>query len=677
MASLRVLMIEDNDVDRVLWKRFLAQADSCEYEFAEETRGDAALQTYQTWRPDCVLLDFNLPDMDGIEFLNRLQSSGHSCAIVFATAFGSEQVAVRALKSGATDYLVKDTLTPDSLRRAVVGATEKHRLVRQVERHRLELEQRNRCLEESQEQVRAAFAREHEARTAAEASEARIRGLTEAIPQIVWTASRAGSLEYVNGRWTELTGASSAAAMGTGWAGFLHEADRAETLYRWRESAETSDNFEVECRLRTVNGDYRLQLLRGIALPLREGGAAWVGTLTDIEDQRRAAQLDYHRQKLESLGMLAGGIAHDFNNLLVGVMGGVSYALEVLSETDASRPMLEAALRASERAAHLVRQMLAYAGKGNYLMQRVDLAHVVASTCQLLRASISRTIQFQIGTGTDTPFVFADRSQMEQIVMNLVINAAEAIGNDQPGVITIRTGLEWREKPLVLSTSELAPGAYVTMEVTDTGCGMDEQTKSRIFDPFYTTKFTGRGLGLAAVLGITRSNGGAVDVRSKPGAGSTFTVLLPAAAEAQEAAPATSDVQGSAVAGVVLVVDDEECVRRTAAGVLRRSGYQVHTAAGGRDALLIAGRAPSQFSAVLLDMSMPDLSGEETLRQLRNTGVTCPIVISSGHAEQEMYRRFGTDASAFLQKPYPARKLVETIASLHSKNSLRSRTANP
>jgi signal transduction histidine kinase len=260
----------------------------------------------------------------------------------------------------------------------------------------------------------------------------------------------------------------------------------------------------------------------------------WLGTLTDIEDERQAERLLFQRQKLESIGVLAGGVAHDFNNLLVGIIGGVSYALQVLPPEHDLRPVLELAFKAGDRAAHLTRQMLAYAGKGSFQVEDVDIGPMVNATWQLIQPSIPGSVNVKLLIRPDLPPIYTDPTQFQQIVMNLIINACESVPPGREGVVIVSTDVERVDAPRSTWSADLKPGAYVVLEVRDNGCGIDPVTLGKIFDPFFTTKFTGRGLGLAAVHGIVRSNQGSIEVDSTPGKGSTFRVLLPVSTTARE-----------------------------------------------------------------------------------------------------------------------------------------------
>ena len=368
----------------------------------------------------------------------------------------------------------------------------------------------------------------------------------------------------------------------------------------------------------------------------------------NLEEQLRQAQ------KLESLGLLAGGVAHDFNNLLTGILGNASLVLEMLSPPEPERGMLEDVVRASERAAELTRQLLAYAGKGKFVVQPVHLSEVVREIGQLVRSSIPRQVELNMNLPPDLPVVEADPSQMQQLVMNLVINAAEAIG-DKTGTVEVTTGVRRIAN---------RHGIYVCLEVRDTGCGMDAQTREQIFDPFFTTKFTGRGLGLAAVQGIVRSHDGTIDVDSHPGQGSTFRICLPAMERyaAMWEIPQTAEPNALSGAGIILVVDDEELVRRTAKAALQRYGYTVVEAENGLEALELFQRMQDSVALVLLDLTMPVLSGEDAYWQLKALKPDLPVIVSSGYDEMEAERRFGGEGvKDFIKKPYVAQKLAQKV----------------
>ncbi len=378
-----------------------------------------------------------------------------------------------------------------------------------------------------------------------------------------------------------------------------------------------------------------------------------------------------HAEKLKSLGVLAGGIAHDFNNLLAAVIGFADLALENLPADAPARRHIEEVVTAGERAAELTRQMLAYSGKGRFEPRVLDLHEVVAKLDSLMRAAVSKKAVLRYDLAEDLPAVKADASQIQQVLMNLVTNASDAIGKND-GVINVKTAVmaadrDYLDQTCLLSqrgsNEELPEGDYVYLEVRDTGYGMDGDTIGKIFDPFFTTKFSGRGLGLSAVLGIVRGHGGAIRISSEPWSGTTFRVLFPCskkAAKKSKRPPTTfSALRGH---GTILVVDDEEDVRKMATRTLERHGFSVVTATDGRDAVEVFRSSGDMIDVVLLDLTMPHMDGEETSLELRRIRPDVKIIFSSGYHEQDAIQQLdGQQRAVFLQKPYRSKKLVGLV----------------
>jgi len=376
------------------------------------------------------------------------------------------------------------------------------------------------------------------------------------------------------------------------------------------------------------------------------------------QEQRVNLKKLEHAQRLESLGLLAGGIAHDFNNLLTAILGNISLIDRDLNPNHPMKDNVNRVIKASERAANLCRQMLAYSGKGHFVIQPTDLSELVKEMVELLLVSIDNNVVIKYELDDNLPKIDADIAQIQQVVMNLITNANEAMeGKD--GVLSIATGWLYADQPYlnnIIMAADLAEGNYVYLEVSDNGCGMDQKTIRKIFEPFFTTKFAGRGLGMSALQGIVRGHKGAITVYSELGRGTTFKILIPisknnAFNDQNKEAITSSDwkVDG----GYALIVDDDEEVRHMASTILRHLGFDVLEAENGLEAIQLYPQHAKDIRFVLLDMSMPKMDGEETFRELRKLNPDVRVILSSGYSETESTQRFhGKGLAGFVQKPY-------------------------
>ena len=346
-------------------------------------------------------------------------------------------------------------------------------------------------------------------------------------------------------------------------------------------------------------------------------------------------------------------------------MGNVSLAMVSLpQESPVREPLLEAE-SATQRAADLARQMLAYSGKGRFVIQQVQLSSVVKEMMSMLQVSISKKAILHINFAEDQPAIEADITQLRQIVLNLVINASDAIG-EQSGAIAVSTGVRECDQADLKTTwlkDPLREGRYAYLEVADSGCGIAKDQLPKIFDPFFTTKFTGRGLGLAAVLGIVRAHKGAIKVQSEVGQGTTVTVLFPAAGAMPAVQPgdqtAEADWMGN---GLVLLVDDEKSIRDVGMRMLQRIGFEVRVASDGRDALAQVREHGDQITVIVLDLTMPHMDGEQTFRELQRIRTDIPVILSSGYSEQDVVERFaGKGIAGFVPKPYTISQLRSVL----------------
>ncbi|MDD5350661.1 MAG: ATP-binding protein [Chthoniobacteraceae bacterium] len=433
-----------------------------------------------------------------------------------------------------------------------------------------------------------------------------------------------------------------------------------ETLLVTKSGEERTISWR--CR-NVIYRDERLSLMLGVDLTDR----------SLAERERHDLELKLlDMQKLESLGVLAGGIAHDFNNLLTAILGNAQLArLQLHSSSPLQSHLLEIE-RTSIQAADLCKQMLAYSGQGRIEVRWLDLNKTIRDMSQLLRVSVAKKVQLSFNLAHDLPRVRGDVSQVRQILMNLVINASEAITANE-GSIWVSTGVVHRAKELfrgITETGKPEECDYVFIEIADNGCGMSEETQSRIFDPFFTTKFTGRGLGLAAVLGIVRSHGGTLELQSREGEGTTFTLLFPCAEAAEELGVHANETAAGGSPhwsgeGLVLVVDDEETVRSLTKRMLESFEFRVITANDGREGVEQFDANAEAITAVLLDVTMPLMGGMEALERIRAIRPDVPVLFMSGYMREGELRNLDR-ATDFLQKPFKMEDLQEKLRLLLS-----------
>ncbi len=420
----------------------------------------------------------------------------------------------------------------------------------------------------------------------------------------------------------------------------------------------------LEFRIRRRDG--LLRTMQIFARQFELGGRTVVLSVGhDVTDQRNLEQQMLHTQKLESLGVLAGGIAHDFNNLLTGILGNADLAKTEMSPLAPSRASLEGIEVAARRAADLCRQLLAYSGRGRFIIQPIGLKELVEEMGHLLLVSISKKVVLKYHFADGIPAVEADATQLRQVIMNLIVNASEAIG-ERSGVISVTVGLAHCEADYLrgcFGSDRLQPGDYVYVEIADTGRGMDKATKDRIFDPFFSTKFTGRGLGLAAVLGIMRGHHGAIKVYSELNRGTTFKLLFPASeSQAGKLQPKAAILAAFHASGKILLADDEDTIRNLGRRMLQRAGFEVIVAADGREAVEKFTSDKDSITLVILDLTMPHLDGEACYREMRRLQPSVKVIISSGYNEQDIVNRFaGKGLSGFVQKPYTMEELLAKI----------------
>jgi signal transduction histidine kinase/CheY-like chemotaxis protein len=678
-----ILCIEDAPGEARLIERQLRRNG---YEVTLAHDGEYGLVLQKQTDFNAALIDLNLPGITGLDTLRTILERDPLLPVIMVTGRGDEETAVTAMKLGARDYIVKDAhggfieLLPAVLDQVI----RQQHLV--LEKQRAEqITQRREAILES-----VAFAAEKLLQTPAWNNNiqeilARLGQATEVsrvyLAENGKTADNRFIIKHCHEwladnipyRTLACTGKTYDEIGLTDWITLFEHGQPAYGLVQ-----NLSPSMQANLDKHGVQSV--------IIVPIFTGSSWWgfigfddclrehLWETAEIDALRTAANILgaalqrqqteatlYQAQKLESIGVLAGGVAHDFNNLLTGILSQTSLALLKLPDDTPARDNLDKAIQTTEQAALLVRQLLGYAGKGNYQIQPLNLNALIRDNMGLLETILRKQAQLHLDLAPNLPTVEADRSQMQQIVMNLVINAAEAI-EESGGTVRIVTQLVEADTAVPgIAQTPLPPGQYVRFDVIDSGCGITPATMNRIFDPFFSTKTNGHGLGLSAALGIIQAHGGALQVESQVGQGSHFRVFLPASTQAETAPPTTSRLNGR-LQGCILVIDDEPVVRQVVKEGLETLGAQVLTAENGPAGIELYRQHHQTIDVVLLDMIMPGMNGRQTFPHLQNINPHLKVILSSGYSEGETVQAFGSqDILIFLQKPYRFEKLATLI----------------
>jgi PAS domain S-box-containing protein len=547
-----------------------------------------------------------------------------------------------------------------------------------------------------------AMGEREQAETAFAAAAADFQALVDCTPAAILRYTADGTLTFVNATLCSLLGRPREMLIGRSVLDFIPEMPLKEQVTDLPLAAPaTGPEAGVSGLIRTPDGSARWYRWTARHVPTA-AGTEFQAVGIDLTE-RRQAEADrtalerkmQDSQRLEALGVLAGGVAHDFNNLLAGVMGHAELAAGTLPGDHPAREHLATVLSGVSRAGALTRQLLAYSGKGRFLLRPLDLNDVITQTTELLRLTLPKKVQLSLHLSPHLPPITGDDGQMRQVLMNLIINAGEAIG-DRAGTVTVATaGHELLMEAVSGGVySPAAPGRFVELVVSDNGCGMDEATKARLFDPFFTTKFAGRGLGMSAVLGIVRGHGGGIRVDSRPGVGTRFTVLLPIAplpadpetpgplAVPTPPLPPPRDRVGGSTPrppkrrvdpptprptpatpsrGLALVADDEPTVRRVGELMLSQAGFEVMTAENGAEAVAQFAANADRVRVVLLDLMMPVMDGTEALAAIRARSAV-PVILCSGYTSEAVPPALAADGrTTFLQKPFARADLQRVL----------------
>jgi len=498
-------------------------------------------------------------------------------------------------------------------------------------------------------------------------SEERFRNLANTAPVMIAASGPDGKATFFNRVWLDFTGRTMEQELGSGWAEGVHPDDLDDCLSSYASSFDARRNCHMEYRLRRADGEYRSVVCNGVPRFAPNGVlAGYIASCIDITDAKRAQEEALARQKLESVGQLARGIAHDFNNLLGGILATTELALADRAEGSFPEEELLTTRTAAIRGGEIVRQLMTYGGEESSAFEPIDLSLLVHEILQLLKVSISKHAILETELGEGLVAVHGNPAQVRQVVMNLVTNASEAIG-DRAGVIRVTTAqVRVDSDANVTGAANLPTGNYLKLEVSDTGSGMRSEVQTKIFDPFFTTKSTGRGLGLAAVQGIVRSHFGAIKVVSSLGQGTRFEVLLPCTDQQAQLIPdfvaQASASEAARVTGTILIVEDEDTLRLAVSRMLRKKGASVIEARDGSAAVELFRANEPDIALVLLDVTMPGMSGPEVFTELRRMRPDIKIIITTAYSQETSAPTVGGQQSwAFIRKPYQLNDLWNLI----------------
>lgn len=646
--------------------------------------GELALRSILEKAPDLILLDMWMPGLDGLEICRRLKgcTETRDIPLMFISASQNTEERTQGLKLGALDFISKPFQKEELLARVhthlELGRL-RSRLERRVDERTAELTAVNQQLQRELVERTLAEQRLREA-------EERFRNMANTAPVLIWVSGPDKLRTFFNKTWLDFTGRGLDKELGEGWISDIHADDRSRCYDTYSSSFEARRPLQIEYRLRRADGEHRWFLDTGVPRFEPDGAfAGYIGSCVDLTDVKVNQERVLASQKLESLGILAAGLAHDFNNMLGSILAEANLAFAEIPFHSATRKNIERICATTTRASEVVNLLMAYAG-GNgddAAVEAVDLSSLIQEMMDLLKLSISKKATLETSFGKKCAVIRANPTQLRRVLMNLITNASEALGDSQ-GFIRINTrvvrlGHGSRQN----GASSLPEGEYVVLEISDTGCGMSSQALAKAFDPFYTTKSMGRGLGLSAVHGIIRSHGGAIHVVSAPGRGSTFRIFLPlsrAQMPAIEFISETTRADGSPTNQVILFVEDEETLRLSVSLSLKKNGFAVLATGDGRAALDLFRERAQDIGAIVLDLTLPDMSGSEVLHELRRIRPDAKLVVTSAYDRETVddHLPFNEQASCkFLRKPYRLDELLGVLrAQVHQTESHARSAAN-